>query len=132
MPLTVIPAQAGIHRAGLAGHDIPVIADLTRNPDVRGRAYNKPNQPTESPSPLMGEELKVRVKQDSPTIPSFPRRRESTGLQGQGRHTGFKAVFTGWGTSGHDFMSLRTKSAIQIVRGRADSKTNQPTESPLP
>ena len=28
-----------------------VIADLIRNPEVKGRAHNKPNQPTESPLP---------------------------------------------------------------------------------
>ena len=57
-----------------------VIADLIRNPEVKGRAYNKTTQPTESPSPLMGEESKARVKQDNTTnpSPSFPRRREST------------------------------------------------------
>ena len=43
-----------------------------------GRGGNKPNQPTESPSPLMGEESKVRVKTIRPT-PSFTRRRESIG-----------------------------------------------------
>ena len=50
----------------------PVIADLIRNPEVKGRAENKTNQPTESPSPLMGEESKARVNKTTPTnrIPS--------------------------------------------------------------
>ena len=82
-----IPAQAGIHRrAGNAAR--PVIADLIRNPEGQGHAtlsnywlrpwrklvlasrqhpqgramVNKPAPPY-SPSPLMGEESKVRVSQ---------------------------------------------------------------------
>ena len=48
-----------------------VIADLIRNPGVKGGGLG----------------------------PSFPRRRESTGWMrgGRHRHTGFKAVSTGWG-----------------------------------
>ena len=38
---------------GPARHDDPVIADLIRNPEVKGGANNKTTQPTESPSPLM-------------------------------------------------------------------------------
>ena len=46
--------------------------------------------------------------------PSFPRRRESTGWMCRGRHTGFKAVSTGQGTTG------------------TITSPTQPTESPLP
>ena len=46
-------------------------------------ADSKTKQPTESPSPLMGEESKVRVNKTTSTTPT--------------RHTGFKAVSTGWG-----------------------------------
>ena len=42
-------------------HPWSVIADLIRNPEVKGGAYINTTQPTESPSPLMGEESKVRV-----------------------------------------------------------------------
>ena len=52
----------------------PVIADLIRNPEghgpvilalrqyPQGGAYNKPTPTDRIPSPLMGEESKVRVK----------------------------------------------------------------------
>ena len=36
-------AKRGIYAAG---HDHPVIADLTRNPEVKGGAYNKTTQLT--------------------------------------------------------------------------------------
>ena len=72
----------------------PVIADLIRNPEGRrrvavilalrqypqgGRVTTRQHQPP-IPSPLMGEESKVRVNK---TVPPH-------------RHTGFKAVSTGW------------------------------------
>ena len=44
---------------------VPVIADLIRNPEGRTGQTTRQHQPTESPSPLMGEESKVRVKQDN-------------------------------------------------------------------
>ena len=56
---TVIPAYAGNHRVGTTTQST-FIADLIRNPEVRGRADNKPNQPTESPSPLMETFAKLR------------------------------------------------------------------------
>ena len=74
----------------------PVIAGLIRNPEGWRGAYNNPTQPTESPSPLMGEESKVRVNKPTPTntparhtglYPSFPRRRESTGQGKQQTNT---------------------------------------------
>ena len=47
----------------------------------KGQDTQQDNINHQSPSPLMGEESKARVKQDNTTNPgpSFPRRRESTG-----------------------------------------------------
>ena len=52
----------------------------------QGGAYNKP-KPTISPSPLMGEESKARVK-------TMPQHRPNPANH-PARHTGFKAVSTG-------------------------------------
>ena len=55
-----IPAQAGIHRAGPARHDDPVIADLIRNLEEQGRADNKPNNANPSiPLSLDGDLCKT-------------------------------------------------------------------------
>ena len=52
------------------GCDYHITPHLIRNPEVKGWANNKTNQPP-YPSPLMGEESKVRVSKATQTIYSL-------------------------------------------------------------
>ena len=84
-----------------------VIADLIRNPEVRcATRVNKSKTTYRIPSPLMGEESKVRVmtRQPNRIIPS-PLMGEESKVRviarpsHHHRHTGFKAVSTGRGST---------------------------------
>ena len=118
----------------------------------RGEGGQQAKTTDQVPSPLMGEESKVRVKtmpQRRPVIADLIRNPEVRGRadnktkQHRARHTGFKAVSTGRGhTKCHSSTSSLVTPANPHRHSRAGgkpqggvrgaNKPKQPTKSPLP
>ena len=121
--LTVIPAQAGNHRAGRQ-QDKPINPgpSFPRRRESTWRRVTRVSKTTQPPIPLSldGRVSKVRVKKPTPTNTSA-------------RHTGFKAVSTGWGDNKPTPTPSRHCGLDPQSRGEAAGlTTRQPHQRVIP
>ena len=108
-----------------------VIADLIRNPEVRGRAATRQNN-NQSPSPLMGEESKVRVKQDKPTdTPCHSEQSEESKISEPYHPTLWIPAYAGMTAAGRSPSGLRIKSAMTVMMAGMTLDVPHPMDTAL-
>ena len=111
----------GIHRVGCGRHRHCGLDPQSRGvADVRATTRQNNHIP---PSPLMGEESKVRVTARKPQHCVIPSKARNLGSRN--RHTGFKAVSTGWqGDTGEQEKPTIFPLSLdgRGIKGEGDSK----------